>query len=899
MTEQPIPGQTGAKRKKTVRALLLSGAVFLFLLMSLVIALQSLLPSLVEHKVNEILAGFMERGQGGFRIVIREIGLARTTFAIVPAEQGFAVRHGDEDFGIGSISLFYSPRGLLAKSHIDAIRIEDVRLPVQMHGNVFHLPLMEKFRKNTTEKTAQEKTEPFRLNDLPVTVGRFELAGIVRLGVRRTAETPAHDEIILPVSIRIVSVAGNWDRLAIRARISGSVNTIAAAAEFDTRRNHVTGRITGVFDTRTMPYALREYSEKFGQGKADFSTVFDFDLNTMKLKSAEGTLRAEIQADVSSLQIDCRPLLSFSVEQNQLRLTLEELGLSSAGRKFRIPRAETNIDLGRMSAEGSIRFRVDDCAETLLPYSMKKSGDGTWHLSLPELKIDPEQWKSIPLGGLTLTCGIPEFSAQADYAGGGMPVFKLKAAVKDIELRHPDWSAHVGEAALEAEGNTHSDIVSNVILKGLRGTFGKIQAEFPEVLCDAGFISSKLQVSLLAKDGVCELPDQQLRLSRIRFSQTAQPLSELESPGDFSIEKILLQNQDLGSVTGKTVIRGQTLCGNASAALCGIHAEGKFSAGLDGNGFALAAELDVPEQKIPENLADIFPEQIGDKKISGLVKLSGAYAIKDGRQSGNARISLKDGAVSSESMKLDVSGIHAEAEFPNLPELRTAPDQKLFVRSLQYNTIKADSAVIRFRLDSAHSICLERLGLNWCGGKIRMECTYLDTESDLLSVTIHCDRLDLLEFLTQVGAGQGQGNGGGRISGTMPVRYNRKTCSVNVHDAFLYSTPGEEGKIEFVLSDAIRESQIKSTAFDMTQDALRNFLYSWAKVQMKTEGESLKLQLQLNGKPAAPLYYSYDSTGLVKSKVPHTFQGILLDVNIDLPFEFLIGLFNDFNSMNK
>lgn len=87
--------------------------------------------------------------------------------------------------------------------------------------------------------------------------------------------------------------------------------------------------------------------------------------------------------------------------------------------------------------------------------------------------------------------------------------------------------------------------------------------------------------------------------------------------------------------------------------------------------------------------------------------------------------------------------------------------------------------------------------------------------------------------------------------------------------------------------------------FDMTQDALRNFEYSWARVQMQTEDGSLKLQLQLNGKPAAPLYYSYGKDGIVKSSVPHVFQGIRLDVNLNVPLDVLFDLMEDYNLLNK
>jgi hypothetical protein len=75
---------------------------------------------------------------------------------------------------------------------------------------------------------------------------------------------------------------------------------------------------------------------------------------------------------------------------------------------------------------------------------------------------------------------------------------------------------------------------------------------------------------------------------------------------------------------------------------------------------------------------------------------------------------------------------------------------------------------------------------------------------------------------------------------------------------------------------------------ELAGKALEDYDYTWAKLNLTTEGEDVLLKMQLDGKPAKPLPFVYqkDMGGFVKVEADvqgSTFQGIRLDVNFRLP----------------
>ena len=113
-----------------------------------------------------------------------------------------------------------------------------------------------------------------------------------------------------------------------------------------------------------------------------------------------------------------------------------------------------------------------------------------------------------------------------------------------------------------------------------------------------------------------------------------------------------------------------------------------------------------------------------------------------------------------------------------------------------------------------------------------------------------------------------------------------KIDNIYFDDAFLFSTPGEDGMIKGELDEALVDED-SGIEMELSKDALKDFTYSWVRMRMISTGpdkENLKLELQLDGRPNRALYYAFDenTASFVKSPTPCIFQGIRLDTNVSM-----------------
>ena len=86
------------------------------------------------------------------------------------------------------------------------------------------------------------------------------------------------------------------------------------------------------------------------------------------------------------------------------------------------------------------------------------------------------------------------------------------------------------------------------------------------------------------------------------------------------------------------------------------------------------------------------------------------------------------------------------------------------------------------------------------------------------------------------------------------------------------------------------------------KEALKYYDYSWAKLNLTTEGEDFLLRLQFDGKPARllPFVYKKEIGGFARVEVGSVgsqFQGIRLDVNFRLPLNEVLRYKDIFNMM--
>jgi hypothetical protein len=164
---------------------------------------------------------------------------------------------------------------------------------------------------------------------------------------------------------------------------------------------------------------------------------------------------------------------------------------------------------------------------------------------------------------------------------------------------------------------------------------------------------------------------------------------------------------------------------------------------------------------------------------------------------------------------------------------------------------------------------------------------------DDYGLTLYGDRLNLAELLDQIGGLTAEG--GGTVSGRIPVHYRRGQVIFN--DGFLYSSPGEGGKIRMAdierFTSAVDPQTLEAAQLALASEALKDYDYQWVKVGIDSQGEQLALRLQFDGKPTHPLPFVYrqELGRFVRVEAPDPgsrFQGIGLDIKLRLPLNRIL-----------
>jgi hypothetical protein len=95
---------------------------------------------------------------------------------------------------------------------------------------------------------------------------------------------------------------------------------------------------------------------------------------------------------------------------------------------------------------------------------------------------------------------------------------------------------------------------------------------------------------------------------------------------------------------------------------------------------------------------------------------------------------------------------------------------------------------------------------------------------------------------------------------------------------------------------------VQHTQIDLAREALRHYRYDWARLHFDTSGETLSVKMEFDGKPENPLPFVYrkEAGGFVRvdaSSPGSRFQGIRIDVNLDLPFNRFFRMGSDLNQL--
>jgi len=252
----------------------------------------------------------------------------------------------------------------------------------------------------------------------------------------------------------------------------------------------------------------------------------------------------------------------------------------------------------------------------------------------------------------------------------------------------------------------------------------------------------------------------------------------------------------------------------------------------------------------------------------------------------NANLMLKEKGAAME-------GIQTSLFLTDLFQIHSAPKQEFNFDKASLDGLNIHDGKIEFQIEPAGSLLIEKSGFGWCDGNVYTQAMRISPKIKDYNLILYCDRLKLAMILEQFGAVNAQGNG--TVNGRLPIRI--KNGKIRFKDGFLFSTPGEGGTIRLtgteILTAGILANTPQYAQIELAREALKDYDYDWAKLNLMTEGENLLLRLQFDGKPARPLPFVYKKEigGFAKVEAGSNgsvFQGISLDVNFKVPLDKIL-----------
>ncbi|MCG8565438.1 MAG: YdbH domain-containing protein, partial [Desulfobacterales bacterium] len=291
----------------------------------------------------------------------------------------------------------------------------------------------------------------------------------------------------------------------------------------------------------------------------------------------------------------------------------------------------------------------------------------------------------------------------------------------------------------------------------------------------------------------------------------------------------------------------------------------------------------------PGLVREFFP--LPPSPLSGSAKVVASANLSMGPQGlgSKGRLSISHGNLTWEDLDLTARGIQGEIAFNDLFSPGSVPGQVLTMEALEVGQFKITDARTRFTLEDSKTLLLENASFAWCGGLVSTEALRIPSTDGRLLLTLYCDRINLADLLNQMGALTADGEG--TVSGRIPVTYDRG--KIIFDQGFLFSTPGKGGRVRVENTEALTQGIPMDTPqfaqLDLTREALKDFDYKWARLNLNSSGDTLTAALQLDGKPAhvLPFVYKKELGGFARIQGKgkgSRFQGITLNLNLKLPF---------------
>ncbi len=224
---------------------------------------------------------------------------------------------------------------------------------------------------------------------------------------------------------------------------------------------------------------------------------------------------------------------------------------------------------------------------------------------------------------------------------------------------------------------------------------------------------------------------------------------------------------------------------------------------------------------------------------------------------------------------------------------RSLPEQPLTVDHLSVGKMNFDHLRMHYQLEPGSVLFIESLELDWCDGRVNLYNTRFQPGTTAMEAQLFCDRLSLEQVLSTFGLDNF--SAGGELNGRLPLRWDEH--GLGIDEGFLFTTPGRGGVFAFdtekAAASVLPSDSLQGGQLGMVSAALANFKYDWITMTLNSEGEDLKILVEIAGKPVNVLPYEYDAERGTYIKVAlrsgrGTRQPMRFNLNLTVPLNRLL-----------
>ena len=156
------------------------------------------------------------------------------------------------------------------------------------------------------------------------------------------------------------------------------------------------------------------------------------------------------------------------------------------------------------------------------------------------------------------------------------------------------------------------------------------------------------------------------------------------------------------------------------------------------------------------------------------------------------------------------------------------------------------------------AILITQASAGLCGGKVNVYSLTLNPETLNAGFTLFVDDVETGELLSHLNGFSGEASG--RLHGKVRLFVREGGKAVRLSDAFLYSTPGETGKLKLndptPVTDNLALAGLDEVTRSNVADALTDLDYSVLRLNLKPNGRNLLSRSDLACAVTAPKYSS-------------------------------------------